>query len=306
VTAVASIRGATKRYRAVTAVAGVDLDLQPGETLALVGHNGAGKTTLVKLILGLIAPTEGKVRVFECDPATAEGAAVRQGLGYLPENVAFHAAMTGRELMGFYTRLKAADRREIGGLLERVGLCDAADRRVGTYSKGMRQRLGLAQALIGAPELMLLDEPTSGLDPASRNDFYRMIDDLRREGVTVLISTHALAEIEAHADRIAVLHGGRLIALGTLADLRSAADLPVRVRFTVTPCSTGRLLAHLGDGVEILERDDSMIEIGCAPAAKAGLFQRLGAAWAVVEDVTLETPGLPAIYQRLVEQEDRR
>lgn len=305
-TAVASIASVTKRYGVVTAVEAVNLELQPGESLALVGHNGAGKTTLVKLILGLIAPSVGQVQVFGRNPSTTDGAAVRAGLGYLPENVAFHAAMTGRELMGFYARLKAAARGDVDALLARVGLAAAAERRVGTYSKGMRQRLGLAQALIGAPKLLLLDEPTTGLDPASRADFYDMIDELRRDGVTVLISTHALAEIDAHADRIAVMHHGRLVALGTLEKLRDAASLPVRIRFTVTPCSTGRILDRLGDGVEVLARSERMLEIGCRPDAKVALFQSLGDAWQVIEDVALETPGLPALYSRLVEQEDGR
>lgn len=305
-TAIAAIAGVTKRYGAVTAVEAVDLDLRPGESLALVGHNGAGKTTLVKLILGLIAPSIGRVQVFGHNPATTDGAALRAGLGYLPENVAFHNAMSGRELMAFYTRLKGAAPGDIDVLLDRVGLGVAAGRRVGTYSKGMRQRLGLAQALIGAPKLLLLDEPTSGLDPASRGDFYDMIDGLRRDGVTVLISTHALAEIAAHADRIAVMHGGRLVALGTQEELREAASLPVRIRFTVRPCSTGQILDRLGGGVEVIARSERTLEIGCPPDAKVVLFQSLGEAWRAIEDVALETPGLQAIYSRLVEREDEK
>ena len=304
--AIAAIDSVTKRYGKITAVEDVSLDLRPGETLALVGHNGAGKTTLVKLILGLIGPTTGQVRVFDRDPATADGAAVRAGLGFLPENVAFHGAMTGRELMGFYSRLKGVGRAEIDGLLDRVGLADAAGRRVGTYSKGMRQRLGLAQALIGEPELLLLDEPTSGLDPASRGDFYATIDELHDAGVTVLISTHALAEIEMHAHRIAVMHGGRLVALGSMEELREAAALPVRIRFTVAPCSTGRILTKLEGMAEVLSRSEREIELGCVAGAKPALFRALDDAWQVVEDVAIEVPGLPALYSRLVELEDGR
>jgi Cu-processing system ATP-binding protein len=304
--ALAALEDVTMRYGRLTAVEDVSLDLRPGETLALIGHNGAGKTTLVKLILGLIAPTEGRVRVFERDPSTSKGADLREALGFLPENVAFHGAMTGRELLGFYARLKRAAGTEVDSLLARVGLTQAAGRRVATYSKGMRQRLGLAQALIGGPDLLLLDEPTSGLDPASRADFYETVDQLRNEGATVLISTHALAEIEAHADRIAVMHRGRLIALGAGDELRLAAALPVRLRFTVTACSTGRLLERFGSQVEVIERSERLLEVGCRPEDKAGLLRSLGDLWQDVDDVVLEMPGLPEIYSCLVEREEAK
>ncbi|MEO3429321.1 ABC transporter ATP-binding protein [Pelagibius sp. CAU 1746] len=301
---IVTLAGATKTYGALTAVENVSLELRSGEVLALAGHNGAGKTTLVKLILGLIVPSAGQVRVFDGNPARAGASEARRRLGFLPENVAFHGAMTGWELLAFYARLKRCSLAQLDELLERVGLGEAAQRRVGTYSKGMRQRLGLAQALIGAPELLLLDEPTSGLDPASRADFYRAVDELRGDGVTVLISTHALAEIEDHADRIAVLHGGRLIALGGVAELRQAAALPIHLRFTVAPCSTGRLLERLGDQVEVVARGERLLEVACAPAAKARLLGNLGELWEVVEDVALEVPGLPAVYSRLVGKEE--
>ncbi|MGD1880205.1 MAG: ABC transporter ATP-binding protein [Kiloniellaceae bacterium] len=303
-TLLVSLSDVTKTYGDVTAVAGVGLDLHAGESLALVGHNGAGKTTLVKLILGLIAPTTGKVSVLGRDPATAGAAELRRALGFLPENVAFHGAMSGRELLAFFARLKRCPRQDLQDLLARVGLADAGDRRVSTYSKGMRQRLGLAQALIGAPDLLLFDAPTSGLDPASRSHFYDTIDSLRRGGATIVISTHALAEIEGHADRIAVMHGGHLIALGPVGELRAAAGLPLRLRFTVVPCSTGRLLERFGDAVEVFERSDRMLEVGCRPEAKAALLRGLGELWDLIEDVTLETPGLPAIYSKLIERED--
>ena len=305
-TPIASLNGVSKRYGALTAAENIDLELRGGETAALVGHNGAGKTTLIKLILGLVSPSSGRVDVLGCDPASSRGAALRERLGFLPENVAFHGAMTGRELLGFYARLKRRGGTEVDGLLHRVGLAEAAGRRVSTFSKGMRQRLGLAQALIGKPELLLLDEPTSGLDPASRADFYRTVDDLRAEGATVLISTHALAEIESHADRIAVLHRGRLVALGGMNELRLAAALPVRLRFTVTPCSTGRLLERLGASVEIFERSERRLEIGCPAAEKTKMLRRLGDLWQLIGDVEVKTPGLPEIYSRLVDREEAR
>ena len=190
------LSGVSKSFGPVEAVKDVSFSLKEGEIVALVGHNGAGKTTLIKMMLGLIRPTAGTVKVLGEDPATG-AAEVRTRLGYLPENVSFNPALTGTETLRFYAALKRAGRGQIGELLERVGLAAAAGRRVRTYSKGMRQRLGLAQALLGRPKLLLLDEPTTGLDPASRRDFYRFLDELRDTGSTILLSSHALSELEA-------------------------------------------------------------------------------------------------------------
>ena len=170
-----ALRSVGKRYGALTALAAVSLEGLPGECLALVGHNGAGKTTLMKLLLGLVRPSEGTVQTLGADPTSAAGDQARFQLGFLPETIAFDAAMTGREVLAFYARLKRLAPRTAEPLLERVGLAAAAGRRVGTYSKGMRQRLGLAQALLGRPRLLLLDEPTTGLDPELRRSFYELI-----------------------------------------------------------------------------------------------------------------------------------
>src|SRR5690606_8900376 len=222
----------TRRYCDVVAVRVVTLVLYAGDATAVVGHNGAGKTTLVKLLLGLVRPDEGTVRVSGVDPAGARGAEARRTLGFLPENVAFHGAMTGSELMAFYAGLKRHSPARNRELLSLVGIADAAGRRVSTYSKGMRQRLGIAQALIGEPRLLLFDEPTSGLDPASRIDVFNTIDMLRGSGATVLVSTHALAEVENRVDRVAVMHRGSLLAAGTLEQLREGVvpDAGLRLR----------------------------------------------------------------------------
>ncbi|NNH30392.1 ABC transporter ATP-binding protein [Rhizobium sp. SEMIA 4085] len=221
----------SKSYGKFAAVSDISLSLGEGETIALVGHNGAGKTTIIKLILGLIRPTSGKVRVLGEDPVTGN-AGVRRRLGYLPESVSFHLALTGREILAFYARLKRIRLTTTHDLFDRVGLAEgAADRPVRTYSKGMRQRLGLAQALLGEPRILLLDEPTSGLDPALRRNFYDLVSELRSKGTTVLLSSHALTELEDRADRVIIVNGGLKIADGTLEDLRQIARLPTRSRF---------------------------------------------------------------------------
>jgi Cu-processing system ATP-binding protein len=260
-TATVSVTGVVKSFRAVKALRDVTFELRPGQLSALVGHNGAGKTTLIKLMLGLIRADHGRIRVLDEDPAAGEFSA-RRLLGYLPENVAFNAALTGRETLAFYARLKQIKPAAAWPLLDRVGLMHAADRRVGTYSKGMRQRLGLAQALLGRPRVLLLDEPTTGLDPALRQTFYEILGELREDGATVLISSHALNELEDRAEHVLIMNRGVLVAQGTLAELRSISQLPIRISLDLAPGGempgwmTGAVLAS-PHGHVVLVRDDT-------------------------------------------------
>jgi Cu-processing system ATP-binding protein len=240
---VVEIQHVTKRYGTIEAVRDVSIELIQGETIALVGHNGAGKTTLLKLMLGLVHPTAGSLRVLGEDPAAGEFAA-RRRLGYLPENVSFNPALTGREVLTFYARLKGEDLAIALTLLERVGLEKASTRRVGTYSKGMRQRLGLAQALLGEPQVLLLDEPTTGLDPALRMSFYDVVRDLRDRGATVVLSSHALTELEERTERVIIMNQGIVVANGSIDDLRRIAELPAKIRLTV-PAGAAQKLSNL-------------------------------------------------------------
>lgn len=299
-TEIAQWTGVTKRFGSVTAVRDVSLALRPGEATALVGHNGAGKTTLIKLLLGLIRPTEGEVRVLSADPADIAGAEARRSLGFLPENVAFHGAMTATELMAFYAGLKGQSVSRNRDLLALVGLSEAADRRVSTYSKGMRQRLGLAQALIGDPQLLLFDEPTTGLDPASRAEVFAMIDRLRESGATVLVSTHALAEIEGRVDRVAVMHRGRLIGAGTLVELRETAAPELRLRIHVNPCTTGLVLERAGGIARCGTRTETTLELFVPVREKMTVLGLLSGMTNII-DVEMTAPGLEELYHRLVE-----
>lgn len=217
----------SKRYGSLLALNELSMSVGDGEMLGLLGHNGAGKSTSMKLMLGLIAPTEGNVRVLGQSPTAKNARELRYQLGYLPESVSFYDLMSGREVLEYFARLKGVEKRQCKALLQRVGLDDAANRRVKTYSKGMRQRLGLAQALLGKPRLLLLDEPTAGLDPVATREFYDTIDELRRQGTTIILSSHVLAGIEHHIDRAIILQQGHLQASGSLADLRCQAQLPL-------------------------------------------------------------------------------
>ena len=297
-----ALHAAGKRYGALTALAAVSLEGLPGECLALVGHNGAGKTTLMKLLLGLVRPSEGTVQTLGADPASAAGDQARFQLGFLPETIAFDAAMTGGEVLAFYARLKRLAPSAAQPLIERVGLAAAAGRRVGTYSKGMRQRLGLAQALLGRPRLLLLDEPTTGLDPELRRSFYELISELTGNGVTVLLSSHALSEMEARTDRVAILERGRLIACGSLAALRRQARLPVRVRITVPLCQTGRVAERLGHGLALERLDERTLVVACPSERKMELLRTLGELGPQIEDVDIVPPALDALYGHFVAQ----
>ncbi|GBE42982.1 putative ABC transporter ATP-binding protein YxlF [bacterium BMS3Bbin10] len=286
----------SKRYGAHEVVRGVSLEAHPGECLALLGPNGAGKTTLFKLMLGLVQPGSGHVTLERSGPAASEGRPVREKIGFLPENVAFYDAMTGAEVLAFYARLKGASLPGCALLLERVGLGEAASKTVRTYSKGMRQRLGLAQALLGDPELLVLDEPTSGLDPALRRDFLEIIATLKAAGVTIIISTHALTEIEAHADRFAIIERGSIVASGTLPELRRRAGLPVRIRLSLAPGAVAALIRGIGGRKPPLRVCDGTLEFSCSEAEKMALIRKIARLDIPIDDLSIRTPRLDDIY----------
>lgn len=280
----------TKRFQTVEALKSVSLTLEPGRRAALLGHNGAGKSTMMKIVLGLIPFDGGEVSVCGAAPGSP---AARTQVAYLPENVAFHPALTGEEQLRHYLALRGESPRHAMDLLARVGLAHAARRRIGTYSKGMRQRVGLAQTLIGRPRLLVLDEPTSGLDPVSRRDFYDLLDGLSAEGTAILLSSHVLTEVEARTDRILILSGGELVAEGTLADLRARAALPVA--FSVHPASGhGPSLATAFP--EGTQDDDGLLRLSCTQAEKLPLLARIAALGEAVADLDVLPPSLEDIY----------
>ena len=216
--AVLAVRGLQKRYGSVEALKGVDLAVEDGELFGLLGPNGAGKSTLVKIAVGLVRATRGQAEVAG---ARAGSRAARAQLGYLAELFRFPVWYTADEVLGLHQKLAGSDggATERQHLLERVALADARDRRVGAMSKGMQQRLGIAQALVGSPRLLLLDEPTSALDPAGRRIVRELLEELRDRGVSVLLNSHLLSEIELVCDRVAILRAGEVVTAGSPAEL---------------------------------------------------------------------------------------
>ena len=221
-------RGLTKRYGETTAVDHLDLTIEPGEVFGLLGPNGAGKTTTILMLLGLTEPTAGSVSVDGLDPARS-ALDVKRVVGYLPDDVGFYDEMTGRENLRYTARLNRIPRREVEPLLDRlltdVGLDEAADRKVRGYSRGMRQRLGLADALVKSPSILVLDEPTVNIDPEGVRELLALVRRLRDDrGTTVLLSSHLLQQVEEVCDRIGVFLAGSLVACGSVADLTAELD----------------------------------------------------------------------------------
>ncbi|MCW8833987.1 MAG: ABC transporter ATP-binding protein [Colwellia sp.] len=229
-TPLVSLNEAGKTYGQLDALSAMTMSLNEGEVLGLFGHNGAGKTTMMKLILGVISPSHGEVEVMGMAPDSKEAWHCRSKVGYLPENVSFYEQLTGLEVLTYFAKLKGFNKKQAIDLLEQVGITHAMRRQVKTYSKGMRQRLGLAQAFIGEPKLLLLDEPTVGLDPIATRDFYQTVDQLKSNGSSVILCSHVLPGVEQHIDRAMILSSGKLLAMGTLSELRQQAALPVVIK----------------------------------------------------------------------------
>ena len=284
-----TLQSLSKSFGGQRALSGVSLTVAPGERVALLGHNGAGKSTMMKIILGLIPYDSGNLQVTGAAPGSPEA---RRHVAYLPENAAFHPSLTGLEQMRHYLSLRSESAALAMGLLERVGLGAAAKRRIGTYSKGMRQRVGLAQALIGKPKLLVLDEPTSGLDPVSRRDFYELLDGLAADGAAILLSSHALTEVEARTDRILILSGGVLVAEGALSDLRRMAALPVV--FHVTP--RAGVEALVAAALPEATAQNGTLTMTCAQGDKLRLLARITALGDQIADIDVLPPSLEDIY----------
>ena len=215
--------GLTKRYGDLVAVDGLDLELRRGEIFGLLGQNGAGKTTTILMLLGLTEPSGGTARVMGLDPAR-DALRVKRQVGYLPDSVGFYGDLTGRQNLRYTARLNGLRGPEAEGRIDeallQVGLSDRADGRADTYSRGMLQRLGIADALIKEPEILILDEPTAAIDPIGVVEILQLLRDLVRDrGVTVLLSSHLLTQVQSVCDRVGIFAAGRLIGLGTVAEL---------------------------------------------------------------------------------------
>jgi ABC-2 type transport system ATP-binding protein len=284
----------------ITAVAGVDLEVEEQEIYAFLGPNGAGKTTTVRMLTTLLRPTGGSATVAGHD-VVADASAVRRAIGVALQEAALDPLMTGRELIHLQATLhglpRAEGRRRADALLERVGLRDAADRRVGTYSGGMRRRLDMASALVHEPRVLFLDEPTTGLDPVSRKAIWEEVDKLNKEGTTVFLTTQYLEEADQLADEVGIIDDGLIVAEGTPAALKAEVGKPHLEVVLVdgTPEQAGEVLSRFGrqlpskDGAVLVELEGGAT--GVAPVVRA-----LDEAGLAVESLDLVEPTLDDVF----------
>ena len=292
----------TVRYGTTTAIDGLSLAVRRGEVMALLGHNGAGKTTTVRVITGLVAAEQGRVRALGLDPL-ADGAALRRRLAVLGEASTLDERLTGRELLevfaGLYDLPRAAATARIDVLLADVGLTERAHARVSTYSRGMRQRLSLARALLHEPELLLLDEPTAGLDPDATRRLHALVRRLRDVGRTVVLCTHNLPEAQDLADRVAVLARGKLLALGTPGELTRRLAPVTSLTIETAPTSIADAMAALGTlhGRSLTADGAGMLTVsGVSRDDVPALVARLAAAQVPLYRVVPRAPSLADAY----------
>lgn len=299
----------TKQYGDLVVVDGLDLDIATGEIFGLLGPNGAGKTTTILMLLGLTDPSAGSMEVLGMDPRR-NPLEVKRRVGYLPDAVGFYDDLSGRQNLRFTARLNHvpdADRR-IDELLEEVGLAAAGDQRTGEYSRGMKQRLGLADALLKDPSILILDEPTTAIDPEGVAEILDMIRSLARErDVTVLLSSHLLNQVQAVCDRVAVFVAGSVVAQGTPHELAAQQEGNVRVEFRFaegTDSALDRLerIASVGDVVEGTAPDSwvALVEMGAIPDTVNELVE----AGVKLTGVRRLDEDLDAVYRRYFEKRE--
>lgn len=283
-----------KQYGQLQALKDINLELQAGEVLGLFGHNGAGKTTMMKLILGIVNANSGQVAVFGVDPKDKRAWQGRKKIGYLPENVSFYEQLTGLQVLTYFARLKSVNKSQVAELLEKVGLKEAKNRAVKTYSKGMRQRLGLAQAFLGQPKLLLLDEPTVGLDPAATKDFYHSVDQLKSHGASIILCSHVLADVEQHIDKAIILNQGGMVASGSLTQLREQAQLPV----TITTQGINGALKEVKNLAGFMVSNNQLL---VPESEKVNIIRQL-MEFDNISDISVESASLEKIYHHYLKK----
>ena len=299
-----ALRGVTKQFGDVTAVDGLDLAVPEGEVFGFLGPNGAGKSTTINMLLDFVRPTTGTVNVLGRN-AQAESVAVRQRTGVLPEGFDVYDRLTGRTHVEFAMESKDVD-GDPDRLLERTGIADAADRKAGGYSNGMRQRLALAMALVGEPDLLILDEPSSGLDPSGAKEMREIVRAEAERGATVFFSSHVLGQVEAVCDRVGILREGSLVAEDSIADLRDAVDGGERLVVNVAGSADAVDLSGVSalSGVSSADAVDGEIVVSCDADAKPAVVDAVEGAGVAVKNFRTEEASLEDLFLAYTEGDE--
>ncbi len=301
-------KGLSKRYGDVIAVDALDLAVRRGEVFGLLGPNGSGKTTTILMLLGLTEPTAGSVQVLGLDPAR-QPLSVKARVGYMPDEVGFYEELTARENLVYIAKLNGLPRdeayRRIDEVLARMGLSEVGDRRVATFSRGMRRRLGVAEVLLKQPQLIIMDEPTQGLDPEGARELLHIIRELKGEDITILLSSHLLYQVQAVCDRVGLFHRGRMVLEGTVSDLaQQVLGSTYRIQLQADgPASTlMKALQHL-PGVVNIERDgDNRYQVAAANDLRAEVANAIVTAGGRLLMLNVEAPSLDDIYARYFQE----
>jgi len=295
------VRGLVKRYGRLSAVDGVDLTVQRGDVYGYLGPNGAGKTTSLRMMLGLIRPTAGTVRLFGRDPQ--ESVRALEGVAGFVEAPTFYPYLSGRRNLELLAAYDGGDaRRRVDAALETVELLERAGDRVGGYSHGMRQRLGIAAALLRNPKLLLLDEPATGLDPAGMRDMRLLIRRLSDQGITVLLSSHLLSEVEEVCNRVAIIRAGRIAYEGEIAALKRGAGASYRLE--TTDDERALAVCQAQPGISEVRREDGAIRFVAEDRTVAELSQALVEAGALIRVLAPQTLRLEDLFLSLTEDGD--
>jgi len=285
---------ASKRYGSFEALAPLDLDIVDGEWLGVFGRNGSGKTTLLRMLVGLSQPTSGALQIDGRPPAPEDWRRFRRSLGFMPERISLFDNLTGEKTLRYFARLKQASQDDVMPTLDRVGLTDAAHRKTSEYSKGMRQRLNLAQALLGDPSFLVLDEPIEGLDAHGVRDFFNLLKSVK--GRTVVFSSHRLPLISRVVDRICILSQGKVKALGTEDELYEKVNLPVRIVIHPMADTATDLAARVNklDSASLVSQNGRLI-VSVAQKDKLQFLSDLSALKPEMHDIRIEEPSLEEV-----------
>ncbi|WP_276954910.1 ABC transporter ATP-binding protein [Allomeiothermus silvanus] len=296
----------SKRYGRVVAVQDLNLHIEAGEVFGLLGPNGSGKTTTILMLLGLTEPSGGWARVLGFDPVR-EPLSLKRRVGYLPDSVGFYGELTAWENLAYTARLNGIPPREaegrIGAVLERMGLSEAVHRPVATFSRGMRQRLGLAEVLLKEPQVVILDEPTLGLDPEAAQAFLGMIRQLKEEGITVLLSSHLLQQVQAVCDRVGLFHRGKLVLEGKVSDLaQRVLGGAYRIRLEAGAVEGLAERLRVLPGVNRVEPDGAGMRLEAAQDIRPLVARTVLEAGGELRSLSLEIPSLDEVYARYFQE----